>query len=66
MKSLKMCANGCDAPVCPPSKVICRSCMDKITANLDEIGRRMDAAATPNVAPATKGVAHEQNQEVIP
>lgn len=60
------CLNGCDAPVCPPSKVICRSCMDKITANLEEIGRRMDAAATPNVAAATKGVAHEQNQEVEP
>ena len=41
MKSLKMCANGCDAPVCSPSRVICRSCMDKITANLEEIGRRM-------------------------
>lgn len=45
MKSVKMCVNGCDAPVCPPSKVICRSCMDKITANLEEIGMRMDAAA---------------------
>lgn len=60
------CMNGCDAPVCPPSKVICRSCMDRITANLEEIGKRMDAAATPNVADATKGVAHEQNQEVEP
>lgn len=25
------CANGCDAPVSPPSKVICRGCQDKIT-----------------------------------
>ena len=66
MKSLKMCANGCDAPVRPPSRVICRSCMDKITANLEEIGRRMDAAATPNVAAATNGVAPEQKQEVAP
>lgn len=38
------CMNGCDAPVCPPSKVICRSCMDRITANLEEIGKRMEAA----------------------
>jgi hypothetical protein len=28
------CANGCDAPVCPPSKVICRACLDKIGATL--------------------------------
>ena len=66
MKPLKRCANGCDAPVCPPSRVICRSCMDRITANLEEIGKRMEAAATPNVAAATKGVAHEQKQEVAP
>ena len=29
-----MCANGCDAPVSPPSKVICRACQD-------EIGKRL-------------------------
>lgn len=34
MKPLKKCANGCDAPPSPPSKVICRECMDKITAKL--------------------------------
>lgn len=28
------CANGCDSPVCPPSKVICRACLDRITKTL--------------------------------
>jgi hypothetical protein len=26
-----MCVNGCGEPVCPPSKVICRKCQDRIT-----------------------------------
>lgn len=34
MKALERCANGCDAPPSPPSKVICRACMDKIRARL--------------------------------
>ena len=36
MKPLKNCANGCDVPPSPPSKVICRECIDKITAKLEE------------------------------
>ena len=34
-EGLKKCANGCDAPPSPPSKVICRECIDKITAKLE-------------------------------
>jgi len=34
------CENGCDAPICPPSKVICRGCMDRITANLEAMLKR--------------------------
>ena len=29
-----LCANGDGNPICPPSKVICRKCLDKITATL--------------------------------
>jgi len=31
------CANGCDAPISPPSKVICRGCMDRISQNMRDI-----------------------------
>jgi len=31
---LEKCANGCDSPPSPPSLVICRECIDKITAKL--------------------------------
>ena len=31
MKALTLCANGCDVPPAPPSKVLCKSCMDKLT-----------------------------------
>lgn len=37
MKALLFCANGDGNPVCPPSKVICRKCMDKISSNLKNI-----------------------------
>ena len=36
MEALLKCANGDGNPVCPPSKVICRQCMDKIISNLEE------------------------------
>lgn len=36
MKTLLKCANGDGNPICPPSKVICRQCMDKIISNLEE------------------------------
>lgn len=37
MKALRFCANGDGNPVCPPSKVICRKCMDKITSSMEDI-----------------------------
>jgi len=37
-----MCVNGCDAPISPPSKVICRSCQDKITATLRAMATKED------------------------
>ena len=36
-KPLKYCANGDGNPVCPPSKVICRKCLDKISSTLQEM-----------------------------
>lgn len=32
-----MCVNGCDAPIAPPSKVICQGCLDKITRKLERL-----------------------------
>jgi len=37
MKPLKTCVNGCDRPPHPPSLVICRECIDKITMTLMEM-----------------------------
>lgn len=49
MKALKYCVNGDGNPVCPPSKAICRQCMDKISENLrkmiDEMERKGAALA---------------------
>lgn len=33
---LKQCANGCGVPPSPPSLVICRKCIDRISAKLRE------------------------------
>mgnify|MGYP007039173139 CR=1 FL=1 len=44
---LKACANGCGIPPDPPSLVICRMCMDKISAKLK-------ALAEPNTEAAAK------------
>jgi hypothetical protein len=41
--ALEKCSNGCDAPVHPPSKVICKACIDKITRTLDELAAQMEA-----------------------
>lgn len=32
-----LCVNGDDRPVRPPSKVLCRECMDKISDKMQEI-----------------------------
>jgi hypothetical protein len=37
MKPLKYCANGDGNPVCPPSKVICRKCIDAVSAKLEKM-----------------------------
>lgn len=37
MGQFKKCANGCNAPVDPPSKAICRKCQEKITQTLKKM-----------------------------
>ena len=37
MKALKYCANGDGNPVCPPSKVVCRQCMNKVAKTLEKM-----------------------------
>jgi hypothetical protein len=46
-KKPRMCANGCDKPVQPPSKVICKDCQDRTTEKLEGFVRRMEKQA-PN------------------
>ena len=41
MKALKYCYNGDGNPVCPPSKVICRACMDKIRRTLEDMIKKL-------------------------
>lgn len=41
---LEKCANGDGNPVCPPSKVICRECMDKISRFLESELARLRGA----------------------
>jgi hypothetical protein len=52
---MKQCANGCNAPVHPPSKVICKSCMDKITRRLEEWAARSEAESTNAVRRLAQG-----------
>ena len=47
MKPLKSCANGCGVPPCPPSLVICRACMDRITRNLERLAGLRDGKHEP-------------------
>ena len=42
---LTTCANGCGIPPCPPSLVICRKCMDKISAKLKALAEPQTEAA---------------------
>ena len=37
------CVNGCGKPICPPSKVICRDCMDRISRTLEDMLARAEA-----------------------
>lgn len=42
---LKTCANGCCIPPCPPSLVICRKCIDKISAKLKALAESKTESA---------------------
>lgn len=37
MKPLKYCYNGDGHPVCPPSKVLCRECLDKVSLDIENM-----------------------------
>ena len=37
MMTLRKCINGCNQPVHPPSKVLCKDCLDKLTVKLRKI-----------------------------
>ena len=41
-KNLEYCANGDGNKVCPPSKVICRECMDKISDTLTKLSNQLE------------------------
>lgn len=32
-----LCVNGDGRPICPPSKVLCRECLDKLSNKMQEI-----------------------------
>lgn len=38
-KPLEKCVNGCDAPVQPPSLVLCKACLDALSAKWDELAK---------------------------
>ncbi len=45
MSDTRNCLNGCDRPIAPPSKVICKECQDKITRTLEETVAQLEAQA---------------------
>ena len=45
MKALKYCVNGDGNPVYPPSKVICKKCMDSITLKLEQMIKDLEPKA---------------------
>ena len=47
-KPLKFCVNGDGNLVCPPSKVICRECMNKISHTFSEMIKEMEIKETKN------------------
>ena len=40
-KQLKFCVNGDGKPVCPPSKVLCRDCLNDIPRKLEQMINNM-------------------------
>jgi hypothetical protein len=47
MKTLKKCCNGCDAPPQSPSKVLCKKCLDELSASIEQIGRDFEVKQPP-------------------
>lgn len=39
-----LCVNGDGNPICYPSKVICKTCMDKISTSLKDVIERLERA----------------------
>lgn len=48
-----LCVNGCGVPPSPPSLVICRACIDRITRNLERIAGQRDGEHEPKTTKAT-------------
>lgn len=40
MKPLARCCNGCDAAPWPPSKVLCKKCLDELSGKFGELAKR--------------------------
>ena len=49
MKTLKFCYHGDGNPVCPPSKVLCRKCLDGISDTLAGMIKKMEPKITEYV-----------------
>jgi len=43
MRSEGLCMNGCNKPIAPPSKVVCRDCLDAMGKELAAILAKMEA-----------------------
>jgi hypothetical protein len=41
------CINGCDAPVSPPSKVVCRACLDRMGEALLKAAQALGSQEEP-------------------
>jgi hypothetical protein len=56
-RKLDKCCNGCDAPVHPPSRVLCVACFAALDRKMTAIGERVAAGIAPFPAPdATREV----------
>lgn len=42
MRSNGLCMNGCNKPIAPPSKVVCRDCLDAMGKELAAMLARME------------------------
>jgi len=55
MNPLKSCANGCDAPVQAPSKVLCKKCLDELSEKFKQLAERYAEKATVQGQAQQKG-----------